>query len=82
LQENSAACSCLDCEASCPGSGGLAPLPPEADEEFEIAGLYGLGFVMGIVYIVLAVAFLLLLFMLHRFKGKFDIVTCTVLGNG
>ncbi|PNF39249.1 hypothetical protein B7P43_G16956, partial [Cryptotermes secundus] len=70
--ENSAACSCLDCEASCPGSGGLAPLPSEADEEFQIAGLYGLGFVMGIVYIVLVVAFLSLLFLLHRIKPNFS----------
>jgi hypothetical protein len=76
LQENSAACSCLDCEASCPGSGGLAPLPSEADEEFEIAGLYGLGFIMGIVYIVLVVAFLSLLFLLRRTKRKFLHYTC------
>jgi hypothetical protein len=76
LQENSAACSCLDCEASCPGSGGLAPLPAETDEEFEIAGLYGLGFIMGIVYIVLVVVFLSLLFLLHRTKRKLLHYTC------
>jgi hypothetical protein len=68
LQEDSAACSCLDCEASCPGSGGLAPLPVEDDEVFEIAGMYGLAFIMCIVYILLALCFLALLFIFHKVK--------------
>jgi hypothetical protein len=68
LQEDSAACSCLDCEASCPGSGGLAPLPTDDTEEFLVAGWYGLGFIMCIVYILLALTFLVLLFIFHRVK--------------
>lgn len=67
----SAACSCLDCEASCPGAGGLSPLPYEPDEEFEIAGFYGLGFIMCIVYVVLAVVFVLLLLIFRKTKLNF-----------
>lgn len=58
---DSAACSCLDCEASCLGAGGLSPLYYESEEEFEIAGFYGVAFIMCIVYIVLALIFVTLL---------------------
>jgi hypothetical protein len=88
FQNESAACSCLDCEASCPGAGGLSPLPYEPDEEFEIAGFYGLGFIMCIVYLVLAVVFVLLLLIFRKTKCEFfvDVMATTnqmyLLGQG
>jgi hypothetical protein len=68
----------LDCEASCPGAGGLSPLPFDQDEEFEIAGFYGLGFIMCIVYFVLAVSFVVLLLVLRKVKCAFSLdITAT-----
>jgi hypothetical protein len=46
----------------------LSPLPDEQDEDFEIAGFYGLGFIMCIVYIVLAVDFVALLLVFRKVK--------------
>jgi hypothetical protein len=64
-------CSCLDCAASCSGAGGLSPLSYESSEDFEIAGFYGLGFIMCIVYIVLAVLFIALLIIFQKVKCTF-----------
>jgi len=63
---DSSACSCLDCEGSCPGAGGLAPLPYEPEEQFEIAGIYGVLFIVILVYIVLAGVFVALLLILPK----------------
>jgi hypothetical protein len=51
----------------------LAPLPAEDDEEFEIAGMYGLAFVMFIVYILLALSFLALLFICHKVQCELSV---------
>jgi uncharacterized membrane protein len=48
----------------------LSPLPYEPEEEFEIAGFYGLGFIMCIVYAVLAVGFIALLLTWPKIKGE------------
>lgn len=67
---DSAACSCLDCEASCPGKGGLSPLPYEPEEQFEIAGFYGVAFIMCIIYAVLALIFLSLVIIWPMIKSR------------
>jgi hypothetical protein len=70
FQNESVACSCLDCSASCPGAG-LSPLPYEPEEEFLIFGFYGLGFIMCLVYPVLALMFVAVLIILWKVKCAF-----------
>jgi hypothetical protein len=61
----------LDCEASCPGQGGLSPLSYEPEEKFEIFGFYGLWFIVIIVYGVLTLVFIALLIILPKLKCTF-----------
>lgn len=52
------ACSCVDCEASCP-----APPPePEPPKPFTILGLDGAAVVMGIIWAVGSLVFLIVVF--------------------
>ncbi|XP_069668907.1 NPC intracellular cholesterol transporter 1 homolog 1b-like isoform X2 [Periplaneta americana] len=65
---NSAACSCLDCEASCPNAGGLDPIVIEGDEEFLIFEAYGLAVISGFVYLIFAVGFIAFLLIFYCLK--------------
>ncbi|KAJ4438122.1 hypothetical protein ANN_14061 [Periplaneta americana] len=67
-QSNSAACSCLDCEASCPNAGGLDPIVIEGDEEFLIFEAYGLAVISGFVYLIFAVGFIAFLLIFYCLK--------------
>lgn len=53
VSNNSRACSCLDCEASCPKPPPLPPLP----QPFIIFGVDGLELVMALVFLFIASVF-------------------------
>ncbi|XP_023312693.1 uncharacterized protein LOC111692804, partial [Anoplophora glabripennis] len=57
--ENSSACSCVDCEASCP----VPPPQPPPPQPFRIAGCDGYAFVMVVVFLIGSTMFLLVVFM-------------------
>lgn len=54
LQPDVPACSCVDCEASCPSP----PPEPEPPKPFTILGLDGVAVVMGIIWAVGSLVFL------------------------
>ncbi|XP_074041051.1 NPC intracellular cholesterol transporter 1 isoform X2 [Leptinotarsa decemlineata] len=55
LNDKSPACSCVDCEESCP----VPPPQPPAPQPFRVAGFEGYAFVMVVVFIVGSGIFLL-----------------------
>lgn len=55
LQAKTPACSCVDCEASCPKPPPEPPIP----KPFSIAGLDGYAIIMLIVFLVGSALFLL-----------------------
>ncbi|KAG7165268.1 NPC intracellular cholesterol transporter 1-like 4 [Homarus americanus] len=54
ISNDSRACSCLDCEASCPQPSPLPPLP----QPFTIYGVDGLEVVMALVFLLITSTFL------------------------
>jgi Niemann-Pick C1 protein len=58
FQAKSAACSCVDCEASCP----VPPPQPPPPQPFKIAGFDGYFFLMVIVFVVGTFLFLMVVF--------------------
>uniref|UniRef100_A0A0K8UN34 Niemann-Pick C1 protein n=1 Tax=Bactrocera latifrons TaxID=174628 RepID=A0A0K8UN34_BACLA len=69
--EGSYACSCVDCSASCPYMN-----PPTGEEEgFMIAGLYGITFIVSLVFGAIAMVFILC-GSLNIFKPKISISAC------
>lgn len=69
--EGSYACSCVDCSASCPYMD-----PPTGEEKgFMIAGLYGITFIVSLVFGAL-VMICILCGSLNIFKPKISITTC------
>ncbi|XP_074041077.1 NPC intracellular cholesterol transporter 1 isoform X2 [Leptinotarsa decemlineata] len=58
LNDKSPACSCVDCEESCP----VPPPEPPAPQPFRVAGFEGYAFVMVVVFIVGSGIFLLGIF--------------------
>ncbi|XP_076272104.1 Niemann-Pick type C-1a isoform X2 [Rhynchophorus ferrugineus] len=65
LDANTPACSCVDCEDSCPVPPPEPPLPPP----FTIAGYNGLAFIMVIVFVVGSILFLLTVFCFSSGRG-------------
>jgi uncharacterized membrane protein len=53
-------------------------LPYEPEEQFEIVGIYGVVFIMIIVYIVLAVVFVALLIIWPKLNCAYFFVYCDV----
>jgi hypothetical protein len=70
LQNDSAACSCLDCTASCPDSKSLASPINMDDDEFLIFDLDGASVIAGIVFLVGTVLLIGLFFIFHFAKSK------------
>ncbi|XP_011198907.2 NPC intracellular cholesterol transporter 1 homolog 1b [Bactrocera dorsalis] len=69
--EGSYACSCVDCSASCPYMD-----PPTGEEEgFMIAGLYGITFIVSLVFGAIVMVFILC-GSLNIFKPKISISSC------
>ncbi|XP_030752069.1 NPC intracellular cholesterol transporter 1 isoform X3 [Sitophilus oryzae] len=58
LDANTPACSCVDCEASCP----VPPPQPPKPAPFVIVGFNGLAFLMTVVFVIGSVLFLLAVF--------------------
>ncbi|XP_018568156.1 Niemann-Pick C1 protein isoform X3 [Anoplophora glabripennis] len=71
LDENSSACSCVDCEASCP----VPPPQPPPPQPFRIAGCDGYAFVMVVVFLVGSTMFLLVVFMCSSSANVVGLVT-------
>ena len=59
----------------------MSPLPYEPQEKFEIAGFYGVAFIMCIVYIVLSLIFVTLLIILPKITCEFFFVYMMVKSN-
>ncbi|OXA57471.1 Niemann-Pick C1 protein [Folsomia candida] len=46
-------CSCVDCTISCPAGAGIITLPQKKSiDDWEIASIFGMYFIMGIVFLV------------------------------
>ncbi|CAH0564150.1 unnamed protein product, partial [Brassicogethes aeneus] len=58
VNENSMACSCVDCEESCP----VPPTPPPKPAPFKVAGVDGLKFCLVVAFFVGSLLFILLVF--------------------
>ncbi|KAJ9578621.1 hypothetical protein L9F63_005111, partial [Diploptera punctata] len=67
---NSAACSCLDCTASCPGSGSLGSPITVDNSEFLILSLDGIAFIAGIICVIGSGFFVSLFFVFHVGRSK------------
>ncbi|XP_019770254.2 NPC intracellular cholesterol transporter 1 isoform X2 [Dendroctonus ponderosae] len=59
LNSDTPACSCVDCEDSCP----VPPPDPPKPQPFHIAGFEGMSFLMLVVFVIGSIVFLLTVFM-------------------
>ncbi|ENN71122.1 hypothetical protein YQE_12055, partial [Dendroctonus ponderosae] len=59
LNSDTPACSCVDCEDSCP----VPPPDPPKPQPFHIAGFEGMSFLMLVVFVIGSIVFLLIVFM-------------------
>ncbi|KAJ8923333.1 hypothetical protein NQ315_001891 [Exocentrus adspersus] len=71
VDENTPACSCVDCEASCP----VPPPQPPPAVPFRIAGFDGYAFLMVVVFLVISLMFLLAVFVCSAGTGVVGLVT-------
>lgn len=66
LQPDVPACSCVDCESSCPSP----PPEPEPTKPFTILGLDGVAVVMGIIWAVGSLVFVTVVFCCNNAIGN------------